>query len=148
MKRYILFLDLFLFVMTVQSQVLINVNGDKHDFNNNLISIKTAGNTKLLFQTDGTTHLFDIRDISSLDFASSYNDIKSVDCSEILIAYDEKAEKVVAINGTAGAVITIYDSNGIQVKKVCGNEVCISELAPGLYIVNYNRRLNAKILKQ
>lgn len=135
--------------MAAQSQILIKADGDTLKLGNNLKSIRpTANNTVVEFITDSESFTIDIRDIEKLSFADTYTGINHIGNEKTTITYDAKEEKIIIINGDRNAETAIFNSKGMLVKKFRGNEASVKELAPGLYIVSYNRKINAKIQKK
>lgn len=148
MKRYILVLGILLVSLSAQAQVLTLANGDTIKFENELTITQGNNYSELNFSTGDQGYTFDIREIESLDFAATYTGIESISDNETIIAYNAKEEKVIVINGSNDGEITLFDDKGTVVKSARGSETSVGDLAPGLYIVNYNRKINAKILKK
>lgn len=148
MKRYILVLGILLVSLSAQAQVLTLANGDTIKFENELTITQGNNYYELNFSTGDQGYTFDIREIESLDFAATYTGIESISDNETIIAYNAEEEKVIVINGSNDGEITLFDDKGTVVKSARGSETSVGDLAPGLYIVNYNRKINAKILKK
>ena len=148
MKRYILVLGILLVSLSAQAQVLTLANGDTIKFENELTITQGNNYSELNFSTGDQGYTFDIREIESLDFAATYTGIESISENETIIAYNAEEEKVIVINGSNDGEITLFDGKGTVVKSARGSETSVGDLAPGLYIVNYNRKINAKILKK
>lgn len=148
MKRYILVLGILLVSLSAQAQVLTLANGDTIKFENELTITQGNNYSELNFSTGDQGYTFDIREIESLDFAATYTGIESISDNETIIAYNAEEEKVIVINGSNDGEITLFDDKGTVVKSARGSETSVGDLAPGLYIVNYNRKINAKILKK
>ena len=148
MKRYILVLGILLVSLSAQAQTLILANGDTIKFENELTITQGNNYYELNFSTVDQWYTFDIREIECLDFAATYTGIESISDNETIIAYNAEEEKVIVINGSNDGEITLFDDKGTVVKSARGSETSVGDLAPGLYIVNYNRRINAKILKK
>lgn len=148
MKRYILVLGILLVSLSAQAQVLTLANGDTIKFENELTITQGNNYSELNFSTGNQGYTFDIREIESLDFAATYTGIESISDNETIIAYNAEEEKVIVINGSNDGEITLFDDKGTVVKSARGSETSVGDLAPGLYIVNYNRKINAKILKK
>lgn len=148
MKKYILLLSLFAIAMVAQSQTLVLVDGDTIDFKNKEFSITTDFN-RVSFASNDTVLTFDIRELATLRFAAYYtSDIENIATDEATILYDEVNERVVVHNGDNNATLNIFDSKGTLVKSTQGCETDLQELQPGIYIVSYNNKLNAKIMKK
>ena len=148
MKRYILVLGILLVSLSAQAQVLTLANGDTIKFENKLTITQGNNYYELNFSTENRWDKFDIREIECLDFAATYTGIESISDNETIIAYNAEEEKVIVINGSNDGEITLFDDKGTVVKSARGSETSVGDLAPGLYIVNYNRKINAKILKK
>lgn len=148
MKRYILVLGILLVSLSAQAQVLTLANGDTIKFENKLTITQGNYYHELNFSEDDQRYTFDIREIESLDFAATYTGTESISDNETIIAYNAEEEKVIVINGSNDGEITLFDGKGTMVKSARGSETSVGDLAPGLYIVNYNRKINAKILKK
>ena len=148
MKRYILVLGILLVSLSAQAQVLTLANGDTIKFENELTITQGNNYSELNFSTGNQGYTFDIREIESLDFAATYTGIESISDNETIIAYNAKEEKVIVINGGNDGEITLFDDKGTVVKSARGSETSVGDLTPGLYIVSYNRKINAKILKK
>ena len=154
MKKYIILFSLFVIGMAAHSQTLILVNGDSIDLKTDF-TITPKANTsywnydQIEFSTKDTVYNFDIRELATLRFAAYYtSDISNIKAEEAVILYDEPGDRVVVHNGTDNATITIYNSKGAFVKSTKGKEISTKGLYPGVYIVNYNNKSNAKILKK
>ena len=148
MKKYILLLGILIVSLSAQAQTLVLANGDTIKFENELTITQGNNYYELNFSTVDQWYTFDIREIECLDFAATYTGIESISDNETIIAYNAEEEKVIVINGSNDGEITLFDSKGTVVKSARGSETSVGDLAPGLYIVNYNRRINAKILKK
>lgn len=148
MKRYILLLGILIVSLSAQAQVLTLANGDTIKFENELTITQGNNYYELNFSTVDQWYTFDIREIECLDFAATYTGIESISDNETIIAYNAEEEKVIVINGSNDGEITLFDDKGTVVKSARGSETSVGDLAPGLYIVNYNRKINAKILKK
>ena len=62
--------------------------------------------------------------------------------------YDKQNDVVYVVNGEEDAVLDLYTAGAVLVKSEKGNVMNLKGLAPGLYIVSYNNRINAKILRK
>lgn len=154
MKKYIILFSLFVIGMAAHSQTLILVNGDSIDLKNDFTITPKAYTSywdydQIEFSTKDTVYNFDIRELATLKFACYYtSSISNIKTQEAVILYDEPGDRVVVHNGTDNATITIYNSKGAFVKSTKGKEISTKELHPGVYIVSYNNKFNAKILKK
>lgn len=148
MKKYILLLGILIVSLSAQAQALILVNGDTIKFENGLTITQGYNYYELNFSKGNQRYTFDMREIESLDFAATYTGIESISDNETIIAYNAKEEKVIVINGGNDGEITLFDDKGTVVKSARGSETSVGDLTPGLYIVSYNRKINAKILKK
>ena len=145
MKRYILFVGMLVATLSAQAQVLKLANGDSISLKEKNISVIIPQSSKLTFYGD-EQFTYDIRDIECIEFAKSATDIDAIGTDEIAIVFDNNTVSV--INGDENAPIELFDDKGILVKRAKGNSVAVDELADGLYIVRYNRKQTAKILKK
>ncbi len=141
-------LGILIVSLSAQAQILTLANGDTIKFENELTITQGNNYYELNFSTENQRHTFDIREIDCLDFAATYTGIESISDNETIIAYNAEEEKVIVINGSNDGEITLFDDKGTVVKSARGSETSVGDLAPGLYIVNYNRKINAKILKK
>lgn len=154
MKKYIILFSLFVIGMAAHSQTLILVNGDSIDLKNDFTITPKAYTSyrdydQIEFWTKDTVYNFDIRELATLKFACYYtSSISNIKTQEAVILYDEPGDRVVVHNGTDDATIAIYNSKGAFVKSTKGKEISTKELHPGVYIVSYNNKSNAKILKK
>ena len=145
MKRYILFVGMLVATLSAQAQILKLANGDSISLKEKNISVIIPQSSKLTFYGD-EQFTYDIRDIECIEFAKSATYIASIATDEVVIVFDNNT--VSAINGDENATMEVYDDKGILVKRAKGNSVAVGELADGLYIVRYNRKQTAKILKK
>ena len=149
MKRYLLFLGIFIAAMSVQAQTLVFADGDTLSFDNDKLKKIIPNKNILIFISENDSTLeFNIKDIAYLDFAASYTDIESIGSDETAIVYDDAKETVSVLNGGNNSEIAVYNDKGILVKSIRGNNLEVGDLKPGLYVVSYNRKLNVKILKK
>lgn len=140
----------------VQAQVLIKHNGEKVNFGNDkLVKItfdiyneNNGDNIYFVCESD-STFTFDIDEIHSLGFADDFSGLDEVvQSGKETILYDAANATVHIVNAKAEGVINIYDAAGKRVKSGKGCTIALGELAPGLYVVSFNNKLNAKILKK
>lgn len=83
--------------------------------------------------------------IFALDEETAIGNIKD---TEEMIVYNAETEKVYVANATTTASLKLFNIEGRCVRETMGNEMTLSDLPAGVYIVNYNGALNAKILKK
>lgn len=154
MRRNILLAMILLLAATaMQSQVLV-----KNDWEH--IKLTDDKLEKIIFTSEyngegitfvlrsGETLTFDIDELHSFGFASDYTDIETVRISgKTTIAYSEEAATVHIVNAEVGD-IHIFSSEGKWVKSTKGTAISVADLPKGLYIVSYNKVLNAKIIKK
>lgn len=131
--------------LSAQAQILKLANGDSISLKEKNISVIIPQSSKLTFYGD-EQFTYDIRDIECIEFAKSATDIALIATDEVVIVFDNNTVSV--INGDGNAPIEIFDDKGILVKRGNGNSVAVGDLADGLYIVRYNRKQTAKILKK
>lgn len=143
-------------VVGVQAQVLIKHNGEKVNFGNDkLVKItfdiyneNNGDNIYFVCESDSTL-TFDIDAIHSLGFADDFSGVDEVlQSGKETILYDAANATVHIVNATAEGVINIYDAAGKRVKSGKGCTIALGELAPGMYVVSFNNKSNAKIVKK
>lgn len=156
MKRNILIAALCLVAMGMQAQVLIQHNGEKVNFDDNKLvkmvfdsySREHNGEDILFIYESGDTATFDMAAVYVMGFAEDFTRIDEVEqAGEAAIVYDAKEHTVYVANAVAGT-ITLFTADGHRVKSARGTSVSVADLAGGLYVVSYNEKLNAKIVKK
>ncbi len=156
MKRNILIAALCLVAMGMQAQVLIQHNGEKVNFDDNKLvkmvfdsySREHNGEEILFIYQSGDTATFDIAAVYVMGFAEDFTRIDEVEqAGEAAIVYDAKGHTVYVANAEAGT-IALFTADGRRVKSARGTSVSVADLADGLYVVSYNEKLNAKIVKK
>lgn len=156
MKRNILIAALCLVAMGMQAQVLIQHNGEKVNFDDNKLvkmvfdsySREHNGEDILFIYESGDTATFDIAAVYVMGFAEDFTRIDEVEqTGGAAIVYDAKRHTVYVANAEAGT-ITLFTADGRRVKSARGTSVSVADLADGLYVVSYNEKLNAKIVKK
>lgn len=156
MKRNILIAALCLVAMGMQAQVLIQHNGEKVNFDDNKLvkmvfdsySREHNGEEILFIYQSGDTATFDIAAVYVMGFAEDFTRIDEVEqAGEAAIVYDAKGHTVYVANAEAGT-IALFTADGRRVKNARGTSVSVADLADGLYVVSYNEKLNAKIVKK
>lgn len=161
MKRNILLAMILLLAATaMQSQVLVK-HGEKKERielgNDKLVKMvfdvyNTAnnGDNILFIRQSGDTLTFDIDEIYLLGFAKDFTNIEEVkESGEASIVYDATAATVHVVNAKdEDGTIHIFNAEGRLVKSGKGLVLSVADLTDGLYIVSYNQKLNAKILKK
>lgn len=145
MKRYILFVGILVATLSAQAQVLKLANGDTISLKEKNVTLIIPQNNDLTFYGN-EQFTYNIKDIKCIEFAKSATDIDAIGTDEIAIVFDNNTVSV--INGDENAPIELFDDKGILVKRAKGNSVAVGDLADGLYIVRYNRKQTAKILKK
>ena len=167
MKRNILFAAMLLLMGTVvQAQVIVKHGEDAQriDFGQDkLVKITFNGAYKLsadaVFDVDdeinferqsGEVITFDIGEIRVMGFAADFTRIDELkQAGETAIAYDAAEQVVHIVNAEqGGGDIRIFTAEGKLVKRAQGVAISVADLDDGLYIVNYNKELNAKIIKK
>ena len=134
--------------ITAQAQILVKANGETLNFNEDKLKTITASYNRIYFSTDNTTHSFDIRELDALYFAETPSSVESLPAGQTAIVYDKQNDVVYVVNGEEDAVLDLYTAGAVLVKSEKGNVMNLKGLAPGLYIVSYNNRINAKILRK
>lgn len=140
----------------LQAQVIIKHDGERVKLGNNKL-------VKMVFESYGTnngddihfvcqagdTLTFDIDDIRVIGFAEDFNRIDEVkQTGETAIVYDAATSTVYVVNAKEESSIQIFGADGKLAKSVKGTVAALPELKAGLYIVSYNQKLNAKIVKK
>ena len=139
----------------MQAQVMYKHSGEKVDFKEDkLVTIvfdeygENNGDDILFIRESGDTLTFDIDDIRVMGFAADFSQIEKVKQSgEAAIVYDATEHTVYVVNAEEGA-IRIFTAEGKLVKSAKGTAISVANLADGLYIVSYDMKLNAKIIKK
>lgn len=156
MKRNILLAIMLLLAATgMQAQVMYKHSGEKVDFKEDklvkMVFDEYGGNNGddiLFIRQSGDTLTFDIDDIRVMGFAADFSQIEKVKQSgEAAIVYDATTHTVYVVNAEEGA-IRIFTAEGKLVKSAKGTTISVANLADGLYIVSYDMKLNAKIIKK
>ena len=156
MKRNILLAIVLLFAASgMQAQVMYKHSGEKVDFKEDkLVKMvfdeygENNGDDILFIRQSGDTLTFDIDDIRVMGFAADFSQIEKVKQSgEAAIVYDATEHTVYVVNAEEGD-IRIFTAEGKLVKSTKGTTISVANLADGLYIVNYDMKLNAKIIKK
>lgn len=140
----------FLMGMTVQAQVLVDSDKVVNKFGTDKLVKMTFDGDSVTFETEsGVVMNFDITQLHSVGFAEDYTGIEDARLNgEAKILYDAAASVVYVAGSKAQGVTAVYNSEGRLVKVAKANTVSVAELPAGLYIVSYNKKLNAKILKK
>ena len=157
MKRNILIAALCLVAVGMQAQVIIKHNGEKVEFGTNeLVKMvfnsygnndNNGDNIRFVRQA-GDTLTFDIDEIYVMGFAEDFTRIDEVmQAGQAAIVYDAKVHTVYVVNAEM-RTISIFTADGRRVKSAQGTSVSVADLADGLYVVSYNEKLNAKIVKK
>ena len=135
--------------VTAQAQILVKVNGEKVAFEDDKLVRITANENEICFTTKGYNHTyFDIRDLDALYFAETPSSIEKLSAGQVAVVYDEQNDVVYVVNGEENATLELYTAGAVLVKSEKGNTLNLKGIAPGLYIVSYNNRINAKILRK
>ena len=153
MKRNILIAAILLLATATQAQVLVK-NDREHiklgedKLEKILFTGENNGDGIVFILQSGETMTFDIDELHSYGFAADYTDIKAVKKSgKATIVYNEKTETIHIVNAKKGDLL-VYSSEGKLAKSAKGTAISVADLPKGLYIVNYNKELNAKIVKK
>ena len=154
MKRNILFAAMLLLAATAtQAQVLVTQSKDIIKFGDDklekiVFTGENYGDGIVFVRRSGKTLTFDIDELHSLGFADDYSNIESIkESGKAAIVYDSKAQVVHIVNAKEGN-IHLFGSEGKLVKSAKGTAISVTDLPKGLYIVSYNKELNAKIVKK
>lgn len=134
--------------ITAQAQILVKVNGETIDFNGDKLQTITASYNVINFDTENDRYSFDIRELDALYFAETPSSVDELPAGQTAIVYDEQNDVVYVVNGEENATLELYTTGAVLAKSVKGNSLNLKGLAPGLYIVSYNNKINAKILRK
>ncbi len=148
MKKYIMLLLLLAAGITAQAQILVKVNGDTIDFKSDKLHTITAYYNEISFDTENGGYSFDIRELDALYFAETPTSVEELPAGQTAIVYDEQNDVVYVVNGEENAMLELYTAGAVLAKSVKGNSLNLKGLSPGLYIVSYNNKINAKILRK
>lgn len=161
MKRNLkLTMLLMLAATTIQAQVLIKHGEEKERIefgNDKLVKIifnsydyESNGDNIIFVRQSGETMTFDIDLIYLLGFAPDFSKVDQVVLNgETTILYDaDKATVRITNAEDEMGTIRLFNAEGRQVKSAKGTLLCLAEQPSGLYIVSYNQKLNAKIIKK
>lgn len=158
MKRNILIAALCLVAATgLQAQVLIHHNGEKTNFGEDklvkmvfdIYDAASNGDNILFVRQSGDTITFDIDEIYVMGFAEDFTRIDEVkEQGQAAIVYDAATATVHIVNAEEEGVIRLFSADGHLVKSAAGHTLALPELEAGLYVVSYNEKLNAKIVKK
>ena len=148
MKKYIMLLVLLAAGVTAQAQILVKVNGETLNFNEDKLKVITADYNTVTFSTENRNYSFDIRDLDALYFAETPSSVEALPEGQTAIVYDEQNDVVYVVNGEENATLELYTAGAVLAKSEKGHTLNLKGLAPGLYIVSYNNRINVKILRK
>ena len=161
MKRNILLtMLLMLAATTIQAQVLIKHGEEKERIefgNDKLVKIvfnsydaENNGDNVIFIRESGETMTFDIDLVYLLGFAADFTKVDQQELDgETTILYDANTATVHIANAKdEKGTIRLFNAEGRLVKSAKGLSLCLEELPSGLYIVSYNQKLNAKIIKK
>ena len=149
MKKYIMLLVLLAAGVTAQAQILVKVNGEKVTFEDDKLVRIIANENDICFMTESENRMyFDIRELDALYFAETPSSVEALPEGQTAIVYDEQNDVIYVVNGEENAKLELYTVGAVLVKSEKGNVMSLKGVAPGLYIVSYNNRINAKILRK
>ena len=134
--------------ITAQAQILVKVNGETLNFNEDKLKVITADYNTVTFSTENRNYSFDIRDLDALYFAETPSSVEALPEGQTAIVYDEQNDVVYVVNGEENATLELYTAGAVLAKSEKGHTLNLKGLAPGLYIVSYNNRINVKILRK
>ena len=134
--------------ITAQAQILVKVNGETLNFNEDKLKVITADYNTVTFSTENRNYSFDIRDLDALYFAETPSSVEALPEGQTAIVYDEQNDVIYVVNGEENATLELYTAGAVLAKSEKGHTLNLKGLAPGLYIVSYNNRINAKILRK
>lgn len=161
MKRYIFVAILGLIAATgLQAQVLvkhgevketIDLNADKVvKITFDVYDQASGGDIVTFVRQSGEVLTFDIDEIYALGFAPEFTEVEAVEASgKTAILYDVANATIHIVNAEdEEAAIYVFNAEGRLVKSGKGCVLSVADLVDGLYIVSYNKELNAKIMKK
>lgn len=153
MKRNIFLIAFMLFTCAMaNAQVLVEKDGTtkKHEGSEKIVKIIFDANDIIFLNAANDIINYNVDDIHSIGFADDY--AMAVEDIELqgktTISYDSDNATVHIINPPTAGEIKIYNLEGALMKKGQGNTLNIADLKKGIYIVNYNKVYNAKIIKK
>ena len=166
MKRNILLAAMLLLAVTgMQAQVIIK-HGEKQEKvefgEDKLVKITfdrifvldngdyDRNDTIYFHRQSGEVLTFTMDEVRVMGFAADFTNVDAVvQAGKTAIAYDAAECMVHIVNAQeGGGDIVIYTADGKPVKRGQGIALSVADLDAGLYIVNYNKELNAKIVKK
>ena len=149
MKKNIMLLVLLAAGVTAQAQILVKVNGEKVAFEDDKLVRIIANENDICFMTESENRMyFDIRELDALYFAETPSSVEALPEGQTAIVYDEQNDVIYVVNGEENATLELYTAGAVLAKSEKGHTLNLKGLAPGLYIVSYNNRINAKILRK
>lgn len=139
-----------------QAQVIFTATGDtlRFDKEDPLQKIEPLHNSFSDIQfitTQGDTLLFDVGEIDYIVFAGDVVALDQIKAEgKLAIVYDPSNEEVIVMGASQEeeGIIRVFDVEAKLLKQAKGTSINVAELPDGLYIVNYNKVLNAKIVKK
>lgn len=134
--------------ITAQAQILVKVNGETLNFNEDKLKVITADYNTVTFSTENRNYSFDIRELDALYFAETPSSVEALPEGQTAIVYDEQNDVIYVVNGEENATLELYTAGAVLAKSEKGHTLNLKGLAPGLYIVSYNNRINVKILRK
>ena len=146
----ILFFAIAVTLPAAAQQMLVEKSGYENEIlsRENLKQITFEDATVVIEQIDGKVSNTSMDDISRIYFGD-FNSIDNISHGKELLEYVSSDE--IAVNCTAGTVVTIYSVTGMQVMSVRldadGGHISIAGLAQGIYIVKAEER-TAKFVRR
>ncbi|MBO5865959.1 MAG: hypothetical protein J6Q73_07930 [Bacteroidaceae bacterium] len=148
MKKYIMLLVLLAAGVTAQAQILVKVNGETVNFSEEKLRSIGVYRNQINFYTQNNRYSFDIKDLDALYFAETPSSVEELPAGQTAVVYDKQSDVVYVVNGEENATLELYTAGAVLAKSGKGNSLDLKGLAPGMYIVSYNNRINAKILRK
>lgn len=134
--------------VTAQAQILVKVNGETVNFNEEKLRSIGVYRNQINFYTQNNRYSFDIKDLDALYFAETPSSVEELPAGQTAVVYDKQSDVVYVVNGEENATLELYTAGAVLAKSGKGNSLDLKGLAPGMYIVSYNNRINAKILRK
>lgn len=134
--------------VTAQAQILVKVNGETVNFSEEKLRSIGVYRNQINFYTQNNRYSFDIKDLDALYFAETPSSVEELPAGQTAVVYDKQSDVVYVVNGEENATLELYTAGAVLAKSGKGNSLDLKGLAPGMYIVSYNNRINAKILRK
>lgn len=139
-----------------QAQVLFTATGDTLRFDDEkalqkIEPLHDSFSDVRFITAKGDTLLFDVGEIDYIVFAGDIVALEQIQAEgKLAIVYDPSTADVVVLGASQEeeGIIRVFDVEAKLLKQAKATSINVAELPDGLYIVNYNKVLNAKIVKK